>query len=97
MAGRMSGDELIVVLRGIGGLDEAVAAAERIRMKAAEPIRIHDELIQATISIGVTLAGREERIDAILARADDAMYEAKAQGKNRVVAVPPPACVTAAS
>ena len=55
------------------------------------------DLIRATISIGVTLAQRGEGIDALLARADDAMYEAKERGKNQVVAADIPAVVKAAS
>jgi diguanylate cyclase (GGDEF)-like protein/PAS domain S-box-containing protein len=90
MAGRISGDELIVVLQAVTGLDEATACAENLRRRAAEPIRAGDEVIEATISIGVTLAVPDEGVDALLARADDAMYEAKQQGKNRVFTVPPP-------
>jgi diguanylate cyclase (GGDEF)-like protein len=86
MAGRISGDELIVALRGIDGLDEAVAIAENLRCRAAEPIPAGDDVIQATISIGVTLVRPGEGVDALLARADDAMYQAKERGKNRVVA-----------
>ena len=88
LAGRISGDELIVVLRGVDGLDAAATAAESLRRRAAEPIAIGDESIESTISIGVTLAGPGEGIDALLARADDAMYQAKQQGKNCVVAIP---------
>jgi diguanylate cyclase (GGDEF)-like protein len=85
-----------VVLPGIAGLDEAAAFAERLRGLAAEPIPAGDEVLHATISIGVTLAGPDEAVDAILARADDAMYQAKQGGKNRVVAVPPPVVALAA-
>jgi diguanylate cyclase (GGDEF)-like protein/PAS domain S-box-containing protein len=97
MGGRMGGDELVVVLGGIDGLAAAVAHAEQLRRRAAEPIPAGDDLIEATISIGVTLAGPEEGIDALLARADDAMYQAKNQGKNRVLAIPPPVAATTAS
>lgn len=97
IAGRISGDELIVVLRGIDGLDAAAAFAENLRRLAAEPIPAGDDMIRATISIGVTLAGPGEGIDAILARADDAMYRAKEAGKNRVVADSAAAVVRAAS
>lgn len=97
IGGRIGGDELVVVLHGIEGLADAVACAESLRCRAAEPIPAGDDMIEATISIGVTLVAPEEGIDALLARADDAMYQAKQHGKNRVVAVPPPAAVTAAS
>ncbi|MFM8705773.1 MAG: GGDEF domain-containing protein, partial [Planctomycetia bacterium] len=94
MAGRISGDELIVVLQAVNSLDEATACAEELRRSAAEPIRAGDDMIEATLSIGVTLAGPDEGIDALLARADDAMYQAKEQGKNRVFTIPPPARAT---
>lgn len=93
--GRIGGDELVVVLRGVGGLDEAVAFAEDLRGRAAAPIPVGDDVVSATISVGVTLAGPDEGVDALLARADDAMYRAKELGRNRVVAVPPPVAVLA--
>ncbi|MFM7293053.1 MAG: PAS domain S-box protein, partial [Planctomycetia bacterium] len=60
MAGRISGDELIVVLQAVNSLDEATACAEELRRSAAEPIRAGDDMIEATISIGVTLAAPDE-------------------------------------
>lgn len=97
LGGRIGGDELVVVLPGIEGLDAASAFAENLRRLAAEPIPAADGAIRATISVGVTLAGPDECVDAFLARADDAMYRAKEGGKNRVVAIPPPAVVLAGS
>ena len=97
IGGRIGGDELVVVLCGIGSLEEAVAVAENLRRRAAEPIPFGDEMVQATLSIGVARVGSNEGVDAILARADDAMYEAKEHGKNRVVVADFPAVVKAAS
>ncbi len=97
IAGRISGDELIVVLRGIDGVAEAVAFAENLRRLAAEPIAAGDGMIESTISIGVTLAGPDEGIDAVLARADDAMYQAKERGRNQVAVSEEGAVVKAAS
>jgi diguanylate cyclase (GGDEF)-like protein/PAS domain S-box-containing protein len=90
IAARIGGDELLVVLRGVHGLDDAVAVAETLRHRAAEPITLADGTVRATLSIGVTVAGDEERVDAVLARADEAMYRAKAAGRDRVVALAPP-------
>jgi diguanylate cyclase (GGDEF)-like protein/PAS domain S-box-containing protein len=97
LGGRVGGDEMVVVLHGIAGLDEATTFAETLRRRAAEPIPSADGVIQATMSIGVTLAGIAEGVDTLLARADDAMYEAKERGRNRVVSAEPRAAVTAAS
>jgi diguanylate cyclase (GGDEF)-like protein/PAS domain S-box-containing protein len=97
VGGRIGGDELVVVLRGINGLAEATAFAEDLRRRAAEPIPVGDDMILATLSIGVTLVGPDEGVDALLARTDDAMYQAKEHGKNQCVAVPPPADVLAES
>ena len=96
LGGRIGGDELMVVLRGVHDLGAAVRAAERLRQSAAEPIPFEAGTIGATLSIGVTLALPGEGIDATLARADDAMYHAKNQGRNRVVALPAPAAIASA-
>ena len=45
-----------------------------------------DEHLVATMSIGVTLLHPGESIGELLAHADEAMYEAKRTGRNRVVA-----------
>lgn len=97
IGGRIGGDELVVVLREIDSLEEAAAFAEKLRRCAAEPIPVGDDLIRATISVGVTVAEPEEGVDVLLARADDAMYRAKNLGKNQLVAAPPPAAVLAGS
>ena len=80
----------MVVLRGVNDLHAATQAAERLRCAAAEPIPFEGGTIVASLSIGVTLALHDEGVDAILARADDAMYKAKEQGRNRVVALAAP-------
>ena len=43
------------------------------------------------MSAGVTLACVADSVDDLVARADHAMFAAKREGKNRVVALPPPA------
>jgi diguanylate cyclase (GGDEF)-like protein len=89
LGARIGGDELVVVLRGVHQLGEATQAAERLRHSAAEPILFEGSTIAVTLSIGVTLALPHEGLDPLLARADDAMYQAKELGQNRVAAIPP--------
>jgi diguanylate cyclase (GGDEF)-like protein/PAS domain S-box-containing protein len=89
LGARIGGDELMVVLRGVHELGEATQAAERLRCAAAEPILFEGQNLVATLSIGVTLALPGEGLDVLLARADDAMYQAKEQGRNRVAAIAP--------
>jgi diguanylate cyclase (GGDEF)-like protein/PAS domain S-box-containing protein len=94
MGARIGGDELLVLLRGVRDLQDAMDVAEKLRRAAAEPIPTPAGPITITISIGVTLARPEERTDALMARADDAMYQAKNHGRNQVVALVEPAPMT---
>jgi len=87
---RIGGDELLVILHDVRDLHEAVHVAETLRSNAARPIPVGGGTVRTTISIGVTVGRPDESIDALLARADDAMYRAKAAGRNQVVALPPP-------
>ncbi len=64
--------------------------AERIRLHVAgSPFRVSNgrEVLNVTISIGVAATlGQGDTPDALLKRADEALYEAKARGRNRVIA-----------
>jgi len=88
---RIGGDELLVLLNGVRDLQDAVDVAEQLRRSAAEPIPTAVGPVSITLSIGVTLACPDESTDALIARADDAMYQAKKQGRNQVVAFEPAA------
>jgi diguanylate cyclase (GGDEF)-like protein/PAS domain S-box-containing protein len=82
---RVGGEEFAVLLPGLTHV-EAVAACERLR-RAVEtcPILASTATFQITVSIGVAdLEGRDVSIDNLLSEADDALYQAKAEGRNRV-------------
>jgi diguanylate cyclase (GGDEF)-like protein len=89
LGARVGGDELLVVLHGVQDLENAVAIAEKLRLSAAEPIPIPGGTINSTVSIGVTLARPGEKTEALIARADDAMYRAKEHGRNQVIPIEP--------
>jgi len=86
---RYGGEEFTVIMPG-ARLEDAQRVAERIRLHVAgSPFRVAHgaELLTVTISIGVaSTLGPEDTPDALLKRADEAVYEAKAGGRNRVIA-----------
>ncbi len=87
LAARMGGDELVVLLTRVGSLADAQTVAEKIRAAAAQPILLAGEPVAVSLSIGVTLVGTGEDVDAVIARADGGMYRAKRLGRNRVIAI----------
>ena len=87
MIARIGGDEFLVILDGVHDLAEATEIAEKLREKVANPIPIPGGTVVATLSIGVTLAQTNENVDVLVARADEAMYQAKKAGSNQVIAI----------
>lgn len=83
-AGRIGGDEILVLLPGLHSLEEAAQIAETIRLRAAEPIHHSGATIHATLSIGATLAIPGETVSDLTTRVDATMYQAKHAGRNRV-------------
>ena len=82
--GRFGGEEFVVLLPETS-LAEARVVAERIRAEVASG---NKELPACTVSIGVAVNGPDDlEVDAIVARADAAMYRAKEAGRNRVETV----------
>ena len=91
MVARLGGDEFAVLCERLTGTDDVGIVAGRLLDALAAPI-VLDESHQVTItaSVGVTELGRSEEPEAILARADLAMREAKALGPGLWVSHPPP-------
>ncbi|MCP9832803.1 MULTISPECIES: diguanylate cyclase [unclassified Cyanobium] len=87
LAARIGGDELMVVLPGLQGLPDALTIAEKLRRLASEAVPIPQGLVQVSVSVGVALACDGESPDELIARADTAMYTAKQQGRDQVVAI----------
>jgi diguanylate cyclase (GGDEF)-like protein len=85
LVARFGGDEILVILDCVHDDQDARTIAEKIRNAALLPIPILGGSFDVTLSIGITLAEPGDTIDSLIARADNAMYEAKATGKNQVV------------
>lgn len=89
IAGRIGGEEFALLLPG-GSREDALRLAERLRLSVAAVELIEDgEPILFTISVGVaTLRPGDPSAELLYGRADASLYEAKRQGRNRVVAFP---------
>jgi diguanylate cyclase (GGDEF)-like protein len=87
LVARFGGDEFAAFLPGLS-LDKARRTAERIREKT---LKISPSTLDTpvTISIGITTITAADSLDELIHRADAAMYEAKAAGRNRVIAKKP--------
>lgn len=95
-AGRMGGDELLVVIPSTASLADAVEHAATLRSSLSRPIPVgdsddHDETVALTVSIGVasvhTGDGNSSTVaDDLIERADQALRRAKESGRDRVTA-----------
>ncbi|HKB59100.1 MAG TPA: sensor domain-containing diguanylate cyclase [Gallionellaceae bacterium] len=80
---RVGGDEFILILSGIQGREDAATAAGKILGLLHEEFLIGNCRCHIGGSIGIALYPEDsEDMDALVSRADDAMYAAKAKGKN---------------
>ncbi|MFO1216068.1 MAG: GGDEF domain-containing protein [Burkholderiaceae bacterium] len=85
--GRFGGEEFLVLLPS-ADLARARADAEILRLQVrSQPLPLADQLLHLSVSIGVAeWAGPAEDLARLLARADAALYRAKAGGRDRVEA-----------
>lgn len=100
---RFGGDEFVVLLCELStqpgeAAEQAVAIAEKVRTRLAEPYVLQSAPSapairhECTASIGVAVfRGRDESQNAVIDRADAAMYRAKEEGRNRIQCAPGPA------
>jgi diguanylate cyclase (GGDEF)-like protein/PAS domain S-box-containing protein len=81
---RLGGDEFTLVLGDVSDIKGVERVAQQILQKIAEPYALGMETAYISASIGITLYPDDARdVDELLKHADQAMYAAKEQGRNR--------------
>src|SRR3990167_4786331 len=85
IVGRYGVEEIVLGLIG-ANLQDSRKIAEHLRVKIAErPIKYKDEIIKITASFGVSALSADLNLDALIKKADEALYRAKNSGRNKVV------------
>ena len=87
VAARLAGDEFVVILDGLGTRDEAVAVATKLRQAIRTPMRVGEQALAVTASMGLAYLDGSIEIDAkaLMVRADRALYRAKDGGRDALV------------
>jgi diguanylate cyclase (GGDEF)-like protein len=81
---RIGGDEFVLILGNYESSDDLAQAVQRVLDAIAEPIQIEDIHVSVSASIGVTTVPPDgQHAESLIRHADQAMYTAKAEGRNR--------------
>ena len=84
VCGRFGGEEFIILAPNTK-LSGALKLAERIRESIEkQKFEFHNKNIKVTVSIGITSASKSDSIHSLIERADEALYDAKHKGRDRV-------------
>jgi len=80
---RLGGDEFTVILPAIPSAQDAARVAEKVLSAIANPFEIDGEILTITSSVGISLyPSNAIEIETLVKEADNAMYQAKQQGKS---------------
>lgn len=88
IAARYGGEEFCVILRDCHDLNTANSFAEQLRLKIQAlrvKVRSTDKVLDSiTASFGLALAEQGDTFESLVTRADDALYQAKRNGRNQI-------------
>ncbi|MCQ4346436.1 sensor domain-containing diguanylate cyclase [Pseudomonas stutzeri] len=84
LVARLGGDEFVLVCEGIGSEEQAEQLAGRLLEDLGEPFRLGAEEVRIGASIGISFGRGCQNSADLLREADQAMYRAKAAGRNRL-------------
>lgn len=84
---RLGGDEFLVVLDQVADVGDCIPFVKRILDSVAQPVTVRGVALKVTCSLGFSLYPQDADVDPdqLIRQADQAMYRAKMQGKNRYV------------
>ena len=81
--GRLGGDEFVIILGNLEDISSVGRIASKLLLKLAEPFLLGKEMVYISASIGITIYPDDARdVVSLLKNADQAMYEAKRQGRD---------------
>jgi predicted signal transduction protein with EAL and GGDEF domain len=84
MVARVGGDEFVVVADRVEDASSAVALGRRLIQAAEEPLVVNGTTFRLSASVGVALACDDSTALGLVGEADQAVYQAKREGKGRV-------------
>ena len=91
---RYGGDEFLCILENTD-ITDGEEVAERIRARInGDTLQSGDRQFGLTLSLGLAEAAKGDTLDALIKRADSALYAAKRAGRDRVLIAPVPASTT---
>ena len=83
IAGRLSGDEFLLILENIKEMDDILSTVDKIKLQLSKPFVINEVAIEISVSIGIACFPNDGRnADQLIHAADQAMYNVKKNGKD---------------
>jgi diguanylate cyclase (GGDEF)-like protein len=81
---RIGGDEFVMLLSPVDGVDDAMIVAEKVLAAMRQPFGVRGHALSVSASVGATLARVGDDAESLLNHADSAMYRAKSGGRDRI-------------
>jgi diguanylate cyclase (GGDEF)-like protein/PAS domain S-box-containing protein len=82
-ASRHGGDEFIIIINSLDKIEQVIPIVEELISVLAEPLKYQGKTLQVSSSIGISIFPNDsEDLQALINKADTAMYRVKAKGKN---------------